>query len=202
MKYPFELPSLNYDYKDLEPHIDAQTMEIHHTKHHQGYMNKLNAALEENLKYKETQLVELLKDVAMLPEDLAKVVRSSGGGYYNHNLFFESLTKESPMAPPKLTERIHTQFESIEVLKGQFIAKALSHFGSGWCWLVLGKDGKLSIETTVNQENPIMFDEVKVLLGVDVWEHAYYLKYQNKRADYLEAWWNVIDWDVVASRMN
>lgn len=202
MKYPYELPSLNYDYKDLEPHIDTQTMEIHHTKHHQGYLNKLNAALEANIKYQASTLEELLKEVAMLPEDLRKVVKSSGGGYYNHNIFFETLTKDSPMPPTQLRDLIHAQFESMQVFQQKFTEVAMAHFGSGWCWLVLDANGKLEIETTVNQDNPVMFDDTKVLFGVDLWEHAYYLKYQNRRADYLEAIWNIVDWDVVAKRMN
>lgn len=201
--FPYKLPRLPYEYNALEPFIDKQTMEIHHTKHHQAYINNLNKALE-NQSFKNAPLVELFKQVSQLD----KSVRNNGGGHYNHSLFWQMLKanpdKKTNLPSEKFQNELNKYFGNFENFKSQFSEKAGKHFGSGWCWLIKNKDG-LKIVTTPNQDNPLM-DVVDVndrglpLLGLDVWEHAYYLKYQNKRAEYIENWWNIINWDFVEKR--
>jgi Fe-Mn family superoxide dismutase len=191
----FTLPALPYAYNALEPFIDAQTMEIHHTKHHQAYVDKLNKALES---YKgETTWKALFTEVSKLEP----AIRNNGGGHYNHSLFWQLLKSnpdsKSNLPKAKLEEAIKRDFKSLDDFKKEFNDKAAKIFGSGWCWLV-EQDGKLKITTTPNQDNPLMdvaTDKGKPILALDVWEHAYYLKYQNKRADYITNWWNIVNWD-------
>lgn len=198
----FTLPSLPYAYNALEPFIDEQTMIIHHTKHHQGYVDKLNKAVE-NMPGK-FNLEESFKTISKA--ELA--VRNNGGGHYNHSLFWQVMkpntntAKNSPSA--KLSEYIIKDFKSVDDFKKEFTEKATKIFGSGWCWLIV-QDGKLKITTTANQDNPLMdvaTDKGKPVLALDIWEHAYYLKYQNKRADYINNWWNVVNWEKVEELFN
>ena len=216
----FELPKLPYAYGALEPYLDAQTMEIHHTKHHQAYVNNLNAALEKHPAVAEAlagkpelqALEDLLKDLNAVPEDIRAAVRNNGGGHYNHSLFWRWL---APPARPKPGEgengaegmaagnaaqpsgrigpAITSAFGDFAKFKEEFAKAAASRFGSGWAWLVKDASGKLAITSTANQDNPIT-DGLTPILGLDVWEHAYYLKYQNRRPEYVEAWWNVVNW--------
>ena len=194
----FELPKLSYDYTALEPHIDARTMEIHHTKHHAGYTNNLNNAVAGSaLEGKSVE--EILKGVS----DHSTAVRNNGGGYYNHNLYWEVLAPGgSPNPQGELLNAINESFDSVENFREAFVQAALTRFGSGWAWLVL-QNNKLVVSSTPNQDNPLM-DVAEVqgtpVLGVDVWEHAYYLNYQNRRPDYVNAFWNLINWDEVARR--
>jgi Fe-Mn family superoxide dismutase len=196
----FELPELGYDYSALEPHIDAKTMELHHDKHHATYIAKLNEALEKAPDWQNKSLEEILIKINEVPEEIRKAVRNNGGGHYNHSLFWESM-KPGGTIPPQANvgEAITYSFDSFDNFKAKFTEAALTRFGSGWAWLV--KDGdKLDICSTANQDSPLM-DGKTPLLGLDVWEHAYYLKYQNRRPEYIEAWWNVVNWDVVGQRM-
>ena len=194
-----ELPKLPYAYDALEPHIDAQTMEIHHTKHHQGYVTKLNAALEKAPDLQKTSLEELLRGIATVPEAIRTAVRNNGGGHANHTLFWQVMAPKGGGEPSgKLGDAISKTFGGFAAFQEQFTAAATTRFGSGWAWLVL-LNGKLAIESTANQDSPIMEGKTPVL-GLDVWEHAYYLKYQNRRPDYIKAWWNVINWPEVARR--
>lgn len=194
----FELPKLGYDYNALEPHIDARTMEIHHTKHHGGYTNKLNAAIEGT--ELENQSIE---DILSKASELPGAVRNNGGGYYNHKLFWEIMSPNGGGQPKGgLLDAINRDFGSFDKFKEEFNNAAATRFGSGWAWLI-NQNGKLVVSSTPNQDNPLMdLAEVKgtPILGLDVWEHAYYLKYQNKRPEYIDAFWNVIDWDQVAKR--
>lgn len=193
MKY--ELPQLPYEYKDLEPHIDAKTMEIHYTKHHQGYVTKLNDALEGHTDLAEKSLEELLMNLDQVPDTIRTAVRNNGGGHYNHSLFWKTLTP-IPMAPSlELTEMIDDAFGSVDTMKEEFTKAAMTRFGSGWAWLVKGDSG-LEIMSTPNQDNPVMEGKTPVL-GLDVWEHAYYLNYQNRRGDYVNNWWNLVNWQIV-----
>lgn len=193
MKY--ELPQLSYEYKDLEPHIDAKTMEIHYTKHHQGYVTKLNDALEGHADLAEKSLEELLMNLDQVPDTIRTAVRNNGGGHYNHSLFWKTLTP-IPMAPSlELTEMIDDAFGSVDTMKEEFTKAAMTRFGSGWAWLVKGDSG-LEIMSTPNQDNPVMEGKTPVL-GLDVWEHAYYLNYQNRRGDYVNNWWNLVNWQIV-----
>lgn len=193
----FSLPKLNYSYDALEPYIDAKTMEIHHTKHHQTYTDKLNAALEKHPDLQDKDIRELLTNLDNIPEDIKSAVRNNGGGYLNHWVFWEIMSPKGGGEPEgELAEKIKTDFGSFEEFKEKMTDAAISRFGSGWAWLVLD-NGKLDVVSTPNQDNPIS-DGKEPLLGVDVWEHAYYLKYQNKRPEYLEAWWNVVNWAGVA----
>lgn len=193
----FELPKLMYDYDALEPYIDKQTMEIHYSKHHQGYVNKLNAAIE-GTDLGDKELDEILKDVSKH----STAVRNNGGGHYNHTLFWSVMKKEGDKEPNgELADAIKSAFGSIDDFKKKFSDAAATRFGSGWAWLIV-KDGKLAVTSTPNQDNPLMDvsdEQGTPILGLDVWEHAYYLKYQNKRPDYIEAWWNVVSWESVAS---
>lgn len=190
---PHTLPALPYDFAALEPHIDAQTMQIHHGKHHQAYVTNLNAALDKHPELHGKSLDDLMKGVSSLPEDIRTAVRNNGGGHWNHSLFWKVMAPNAGGAPTgAVANGINASFGAFDKFKEQFQAAAVGRFGSGWAWLV-DNGGKLEITSTPNQDNPLM-DGKKAILGVDVWEHAYYLKYQNRRADYLGAWWNVVNW--------
>lgn len=193
-----KLPELKYAYDALEPHIDKETMEIHHTKHHQAYIDKYNAAVE-GKDLADKDIYEVIKNLNEVPEDIRTTVRNNGGGYLNHNIFWEILGPDKGGEPTgELAEKINEAFGSFEDFKKKFEEAGAGQFGSGWAWLV--KDGdKVDIVKTANQDNPIT-DGKYPIMGVDVWEHAYYLKYQNKRPDYLKNIWNVIDWDAAAKR--
>jgi Fe-Mn family superoxide dismutase len=194
----FTLPDLPYDYDALEPHIDERTMRIHHTKHHQGYTDKLNAALEGHDDLQEHSIEELLSAVDNLPADVQTAVRNNGGGFYNHRLFWNVMSPDGGGEPSgDLADAIDDACGSFDAFKEAFSDTAAGQFGSGWGWLVAGTDGSLEIVSTPNQDNPLM-DGHTPILGVDVWEHAYYLNYQNERGSYLDAWWNVVNWDAVA----
>ncbi|MFZ5425093.1 MAG: superoxide dismutase [Patescibacteria group bacterium] len=196
---PFELPELPYSYDALEPKIDAKTMEIHYTKHHQGYVNNLNEALQGYNELQEKTLDELLQNLDSLPEAISTAVRNNGGGHYNHSLFWETMTpREGTDIPEKLQTALEVKFESMDKLKDLFKLTALGRFGSGWTWLTLS-NGELTVYSTPNQDNPIMQGDIP-LLGLDVWEHAYYLNYQNKRGDYIDAWWSLVDWEKVEEK--
>ncbi len=196
----FELPNLPYGYDALEPYIDKQTMEIHHTKHHNGYVTKLNGAIE-GTELEGQSLEDILKNVSKHPV----AVRNNGGGHYNHSLFWTIMKKDSSGWPTgDLEKAVNDSFGSFEEFKKQFSNAAATRFGSGWAWLIVA-NGKLEITSTPNQDNPLMDVADKKgtpILGLDVWEHAYYLKYQNKRPDYIENWWNVVNWDAVASNLS
>jgi Fe-Mn family superoxide dismutase len=198
----YELPALGYAYNALEPFIDAKTMEIHHTKHHQAYINKLNEALEKEPQLKQIPLEALLKMIQSLPDSVKNTIRNHGGGYYNHSFFWTLLkTNTKPSAAVELA--IQNSFGSMEQFKKDFEKAGSGLFGSGWVW-VINQMGTLKIVTTANQDNPLMDiaeHKGKPVLALDVWEHAYYLKYQNKRADYLTAFWNVLNWDQVAQNL-
>jgi superoxide dismutase, Fe-Mn family len=194
---PFTLPNLPYDGAALEPHIDARTMDIHRTKHHNTYVTNLNNLLSKHPEL-DRPIAELMPLVGTLPDDAKGVVRNSGGGHWNHDFFWQSLTPKGTGAPVgKLADAITADFGSFDAFKEKFAAAAASRFGSGWAWLIV-KDGKLAITSTPNQDNPLMdIAEVKgtPVVGLDVWEHAYYLHYQNRRPDYVTAWWNVVNWE-------
>jgi Fe-Mn family superoxide dismutase len=196
----FKLPDLPYDINALEPHIDARTMGIHHGKHHQAYVNNLNAALEGHPDLEEKTALELLLDLEAIPVEIRTAVRNHGGGHVNHTLFWTVMSPDGGGEPSgALAAAIDEAFGSFDDFKAAFAKAAGGVFGSGWGWLCVDGDGKLVIATTPNQDNPISGQGVIPLLGVDVWEHAYYLNYQNRRPDYLAAWWNVVDWDRVGS---
>ncbi|RVU54486.1 superoxide dismutase [Anaerosphaera multitolerans] len=195
----YKLPELGYEYDALEPHIDAQTMEIHLTKHHQTYVDKLNGALENNPELQELKLPELLLKHKELPENIRQAVINNGGGHYNHSLFWKLIAPGGSKEPVgDLKKIIEENFGSLEDFKSKFSDAAASRFGSGWAWLVYD-NGKVSIESTPNQDNPVM-EGKRVIIGLDVWEHAYYLKYQNRRPEYINAFWNVINWDYAEER--
>ncbi|MGX7077147.1 superoxide dismutase [Globicatella sanguinis] len=196
----FELPKLNYEYAALEPVIDAQTMEIHYTKHHNTYVTNLNKAIE-GTEYADKSIEELVKGWAELPEDIQTAVRNNGGGHYNHTLFWEELVAPSQAKeiPADLEAKLVEAFGSVDEFKEKFAVAAASRFGSGWAWLV-SNNGKLEVVSTPNQDNPLT-DGLVPLLGLDVWEHAYYLNYQNRRPDYIKAFWDVVNWEVVADRL-
>jgi superoxide dismutase, Fe-Mn family len=194
----YEVPPLPYDYDALEPHIDEQTMRIHHDKHHQAYVDKANAALE-GTDWDGKDIEEVLKNLDSLPADKQTAVRNQGGGHYNHTLFWESMSPDGGGEPDgDLAEAINSAFGSFDDFKSKMNATGAAQFGSGWAWLVHDGSG-LAVVGTPNQDNPVSKGQTP-LLGVDVWEHAYYLKYQNKRPDYLQAWWNTVDWNKVAER--
>jgi Fe-Mn family superoxide dismutase len=196
----FKLMELPYAYDALEPHIDARTMEIHHTKHHQGYTNNLNAALDKYPELQEKTARELLESLDKLPEDIRTAVRNNGGGFKNHNIFWKTMSPNGGGKPAgKLAQAIDTSFGNFEAFKDLFSKTAASQFGSGWGWLCLKSGGDLTVVSTANQDNPFS-QGLRPLLGVDVWEHAYYLNYQNRRADYIAAWWNVVNWEEVTRR--
>jgi len=201
MAYPFKLPELGYAYNALEPHIDAQTMEIHHSKHHAAYTNNLNAALEKHPDLHGREAEDLIRNLLSVPEDIRTAVRNNGGGFINHNLFWQIMQPGGSNKPTgKLASEIDSAFGSFDALKEAVAKAGTTRFGSGWAWLVVDAGGKLQVTSTPNQDNPIS-DGLTPLLGLDVWEHAYYLKYQNKRPDYITAWWNVVNWDVVGSNL-
>ncbi|MGH7625574.1 MAG: superoxide dismutase [Gemmatimonadaceae bacterium] len=196
----FTLPPLPYDYAALEPNIDARTMEIHHTKHHQGYVNNLNAALEKAPALQSKSLDALVSDLSAVPESIRTAVRNNGGGHWNHSMFWTIMAPKAGGDPAgSFAEALKRSFGDVAKFKDQFNAAASSRFGSGWAWVTADGSGALKIESTPNQDNPLMEGRYPVM-GVDVWEHAYYLKYQNRRADYLAAWWNVVNWGAVAKR--
>ncbi len=196
----FELPPLPYEFGALEPHVDAMTMEIHHDRHHAAYVNNLNKALESAPEFQNLSIEELLQSLDRLPEGIRAAVRNNGGGHYNHTLFWQIMSPNGGGAPTgELADAINRAFGSFDAFKDQFKAKAVGQFGSGWAWLVVAADGSVSIESTPNQDTPVMQGR-KPILGVDVWEHAYYLKYQNKRPDYVTAWFNTVNWEEVARR--
>ncbi len=195
----FELPKLNYAFNALEPHIDARTMEIHHGKHHQAYVTNLNNAIA-GTEAEKMSIEEICKNISKFPA----AVRNNGGGHYNHSLFWNLMAPNAGGAPTgALADAINATFTSFDEFKTKFAQAGITRFGSGWAWLVKTADGKLSISSTPNQDNPLMdIAEVKgnPILGCDVWEHAYYLNYQNRRPDYITAWWNVVNWNEVAKR--
>ena len=194
-----QLPSLPYAFDALEPHIDAQTMQIHHGKHHQAYINNLNTALEAHPDLQAKSVEDLIKDLNALPEAIRTAVRNNGGGHANHSLFWTLLAPNAGGAPTgKAADAITGAFGSFDAFKEQFAKAATTRFGSGWAWLV-SSSGKLAIESTANQDSPIM-EGKKPILGLDVWEHAYYLKYQNRRAEYIAAFENVINWESINDR--
>ena len=196
MSYPYSLPALPYDFAALEPHIDTQTMQIHHGKHHQAYVNNLNAALEKAPELQKTPLSEILGNLTKVPEAVRTAVRNNGGGHWNHTAFWRLMAPKAGGEPTgALAQAIAKSFGDLAKFKEQFAAAAMGRFGSGWAWLVVEGD-KLAIVSTPNQDTPLM-DGKRAILGLDVWEHAYYLKYQNRRADYVAAWWNVVSWDRV-----
>lgn len=194
------LPALRYAYHDLEPHIDARTMEIHYTKHHQAYVDKLNAALEAVPALQNTPLDELLTRLKEVPEAQRTALQNNGGGHWNHSLFWSILSPQGGGEPTgELANLMNQRFGSFAQFQTDFSQAALNRFGSGWAWLIID-NGVPNIVSTPNQDTPAM-DGKHVLLGLDVWEHAYYLHYQNRRADYIAAWWNVVDWNAVAARL-
>ncbi|WP_243122298.1 superoxide dismutase [Clostridium thermarum] len=195
---PFKLPDLPYSYDALEPYIDTQTMKLHHDGHHAAYVAKLNEAVNKYPELKTKTVEELLMNLDKLPQDIREAVRNNGGGHYNHSLFWNFMGKNKAKAPTgKLRSDIDKTFGSFEDFKKAFKEAALNRFGSGWAWLIKDKDGALKIVSTPNQDSPIM-EGITPILGLDVWEHAYYLKYQNKRGDYIDAWWNVVNWDDIS----
>ena len=195
---PQTLPALPYAFDALEPHIDAATMQIHHGKHHQAYVNNLNAALDKHSALHEKPLESILADLNSVPDDVRGAVRNNGGGHWNHTFFWKLLKKDGGNPTGAVAEAINTAFGSYENFKTQFTQAATTRFGSGWAWLCKMEDGSLQICSTPNQDNPYMkvaAEQGKPVLALDVWEHAYYLKYQNKRADYISNWWNVVNWE-------
>lgn len=195
----FELPALPYAYDALEPFIDAQTMNLHHTKHHQAYLTNLNAALEKHPELNSWTADDLMIRLNEVPEDIRTAVRNHGGGHWNHDMFWQIMAPNAGGEPKgALAKAIEADFGSFANFKAEFEKAAMGRFGSGWAWLV-EKGDKLVVVSTANQDNPLT-DGLKPLLGIDVWEHAYYLKYQNRRAEYVSAWWNVVNWEAVAAR--
>ena len=191
------LPSLPYEFAALEPHIDARTMEIHHGKHHQTYVTNLNAALDKHRELHEKTLEDLLRGINTVPEDIRAVVRNNGGGHHNHSLFWTLMSPKAGGEPTgRLADAIKKVFGDFAGFKERFSAAAATRFGSGWAWLVATGDGELEVYSTANQDSPLMESKTPIL-GLDVWEHAYYLKYHNRRADYIAAWWNVVNWKAV-----
>jgi len=194
------LPELPYAYDALEPYIDKRTMEIHHQKHHAAYISKLNAALEGHSDWLGKDVKDLLKSLNKLPESIQIAVRNNGGGHYNHGIFWNIMAPNAGGTPKgDLADRINQTFGGFNQFKEKFSSAAANRFGSGWAWLTLDQAGKLGVISTANQDNPVS-DGLDVLMGIDVWEHAYYLKYQNKRPEYIENWWNVVNWEAVAKR--
>ena len=199
-KPPFTLPKLPYAYDALEPHIDSKTMEIHHSRHHKAYVDNLVKALGDKA---DKPLESVLAHLDQVPEKTRTAVRNNGGGHWNHTFFWESMAKAGGKPAGELLKALEASFGSFDQFKQEWKAQAVAQFGSGWAWLERGETGgkPLMIRTTANQDNPLMAGRPAPLLGIDVWEHAYYLKYQNKRADYVEAWFNVVNWDAVAGRL-
>ncbi len=196
----FNLPPLPYANDALEPHIDAKTMEIHHDKHHNTYVTNLNNALEGNADLSAMSAEELIKNLDKVPEAKRTAVRNNGGGHVNHTMFWEIMGPDGGAPSGPLADAIDSAFGSLDAMKEEVNKAGAARFGSGWAWVVVGAGGKLSVISTPNQDNPTMDGSGTPILGVDVWEHAYYLKYQNKRPDYLTAWWNAVNWAAVADR--
>lgn len=201
----YELPPLPYDHDALEPHIDATTMQIHHGKHHNTYVTKLNAAIEQHPELGEKPVEELISSIGALPADIQGAVRNNGGGHANHTMFWEIMSPNGGGEPGgALGKAIQQVWGSFDAFKEAFANAAVGRFGSGWAWLIVDGSGNLKITSTPNQDSPLMQDKADdpgtPILGLDVWEHAYYLNYQNRRPDYIEAWWNVVNWDEVAKR--
>ena len=196
----FSLPDLPYDYNALEPHIDEQTMRIHHDKHHAAYVNNLNAALEKHPEVAAGDVEELLRNFDRVPEDIKTAVRNNGGGHANHSLFWRIMSPSGGGEPSgAVGDAIRSSFGDFNSFKEKFANAAKGRFGSGWAWLVVGNDGRVQVTDTPNQDSPLMQGHTPIL-GLDVWEHAYYLNYQNRRPDYIEAWWNTVDWQEVGRR--
>jgi superoxide dismutase, Fe-Mn family len=200
----YELPKLPYAYNALEPHIDARTMEIHHTKHHQAYITNLNNAIKGKADLEKKSVEDLIRDLNSVPEDIRTAVRNNGGGHANHSFFWKIMGPNAGGEPKgKLADDIKSTFGGFDQFKEKFADAGVKRFGSGWAWLIKNNSGKLEIVSTANQDSPLMGKAVSgtegtPILGVDVWEHAYYLNYQNRRPDYIKAWWNVVNWDAVA----
>jgi Fe-Mn family superoxide dismutase len=197
---PHSVPPLPYPFDALEPHIDARTMELHHDKHHQAYVKKLNGALEKHTQLADRPVEELLRDLSSVPEEIRTAVRNNGGGHVNHTMFWQLMKPQGggdPSGP--IAEAIQQTFGSFQSFKEAFNQAGATQFGSGWAWLVWSKAGRLEVMSTPNQDNPISAGH-RPIMGNDVWEHAYYLKYQNRRPEYLEAWWNTVNWDAVNER--
>jgi superoxide dismutase, Fe-Mn family len=197
----YEVPALPYAYNALEPHIDEQTMHLHHDKHHAAYVAKLNGAVEKHPDLQKKSAEELIRNLSALPEDIRNVVRNNGGGHVNHTMFWQIMGPKAGGAPSgAIADAITKTFGSFDAFKEKFEAAGVNQFGSGWAWLVRTKSGEFQIKSTANQDNPISNGEFPVM-GNDVWEHAYYLKYQNRRPDYLKAWWNVVNWAEINKRL-
>ncbi len=197
---PFLLPELKYDYNALEPYMDAQTVEIHHDKHHAGYTKKLNTALEKHPDFFDLNIVSILSDLSKIPEDIRTAVRNNGGGFFHHNLWWEQLSPEKGGEPSgALAEMLNKKFGSFNKFKEKINNAALGVFGSGWAWLCKNAVGELLIIGTPNQDSPVSL-ELTPLFAIDVWEHAYYLKFHNRRKDFIENLWNMVDWDIVGKR--
>jgi Fe-Mn family superoxide dismutase len=198
----FELPPLPYALDALEPHIDARTMEIHYTKHHQAYVTKLNEAVAKHPELYNNDVETLLRGIQTVPEDIRTAVRNHGGGHANHSLFWKIMKKDGGGTPKNaLADAMGSEFGSFDAFKERFSATAMGVFGSGWAWLCVGNDGKLLVKSLPNQDSPLM-EGLTPIMGLDVWEHAYYLKYQNRRAEYVAAWWNVLNWDEIGRRFD
>ena len=196
-----ELPKLSYEYTALEPHIDARTMEIHYSKHHAGYVAKLNEAIAGHTALETKSVEELIKNLSAVPENIRTAVRNNAGGHANHSLFWKIMSPQGGGTPSgKIGEEISKTFGAFDAFKETFAKAALGRFGSGWAWLIVNAQGELEITSTPNQDSPLM-DGLTPLLGLDVWEHAYYLNYQNRRADYISAWWNVVNWEEVEGNL-
>ena len=196
----YELPPLPYDYSALEPHIDAQTMQLHHDKHHQAYVNNLNTALQGLSQFDNMSVDDLMRHINEVPENVRTAVRNNGGGHANHSMFWQIMKPNGGGEPTgALADAIKSTFGSFDQFKTTFNDNGAKRFGSGWTWLVVDQNGKLQAISSANQDSPLM-DGLYPVMGNDVWEHAYYLKYQNRRPDYLAAWWNVVNWDEVAKR--
>ena len=197
---PYELPALPYAYDALEPHIDARTMEIHHSKHHAAYVKNVNSALEGQTALQNMPVEQLLSDLNAIPDSIRTAVRNNGGGHLNHSMFWPSMGPDGGGEPMgSLGRSITKAFGGFDAFKDQFSKAAATRFGSGWAWLILDAAGDLKVTSTANQDNPVS-EGMKPVLGLDVWEHAYYLNYQNRRPDYIAAWWNVVNWKTVGEQ--
>jgi Fe-Mn family superoxide dismutase len=196
----YELPPLPYDYNALEPHIDAQTMQLHHDKHHQAYVTNLNNALQGLSQFDNMPIEQLVRNINQVPENVRTAVRNNGGGHANHSMFWQIMKPNGGGEPTgAIASAISSTFGSFDTFKQQFNDAGVKRFGSGWAWLVMDQNGNLSVTSTANQDSPSM-DGLYPIMGNDVWEHAYYLKYQNRRPDYLAAWWNTVNWDEINKR--
>ena len=196
----YELPPLPYDYNALEPYIDEETMHLHHDKHHQAYVNNLNTALQGQSQFENMSVDDLMRNINSMPESIRTAVRNNGGGHANHSMYWQIMKPNGGGEPTgDLANAINSAFGSFDQFKAAFNDAGAKRFGSGWAWLVIGADGKLAVTSSANQDSPLMEGQYPVM-GNDVWEHAYYLKYQNRRPDYLAAWWNVVNWDEIAKR--